>query len=263
MKLEEIVKKLEKDAVTHYHTEGITSIAGVSLEEKDFSEKIDQKLAGDGTDSKAGSAAKYVNIEGYGTYHKIADSYGDIFEGPHVWKDAIKSMPLMLANHDSWDEVGVWDDVKVEEKGLYFKGRVSLETKSGAEWFAIAKMKKAKMGLSIGFRIGEYKKGQKKDERIITRVDWLAECSLVKFPAMPDAGVSVKDRVAIPDRVSLAGLISAKTGLPMCEARALVDGGYCDLLEKRAIDTNPDVFFGDVASELQAIKERLGLKSGD
>lgn len=267
MKIEEIVKKLEKDAVTHSHTAGITSIAGVSLEVKDFTEQLEQKLADSGKEGKGGKksdgAKRYVNIEGYGTYHGKSDSYGDIFEGPHVWKDAIKQTPLMLANHDTCDEIGVWDEVKVEDKGLYFKGRVSLDTKSGSEWFAVAKMKKGQTGLSIGFRIGEYKKDPKKKGRIITKVDWLAECSIVKFPAMPDAGVSIKDRPDIPDRAALAGLISSKIGLPLCEAKALVEGGYCDLLHKRAIDTNPEAFFDDVRDELQTIKGKLGFKNGD
>ena len=91
-------------------------------------------------------------IEGYASVFGGVDSYGDTIE-PTAFDNVIKSgqKPLMFYQHDRWSlPIGVWEELRVDEKGLYVRGRLNLELEEAREVYSALKFGPLN-GLSIGF----------------------------------------------------------------------------------------------------------------
>lgn len=143
-------------------------------------------------------------ITGYGSVFRNVDSYGDIV-APGAFKrtlDACKSgesgWPAMLLQHgDSTAEgmtpIGIWTKMDEDDHGLLLEGKLALDTRRGAEAYALLKMqpRPALNGLSIGYRTKDYQMHGKGDKarRTLKAVD-LHEVSLVTFPANTRATVT-------------------------------------------------------------------------
>lgn len=156
-----------------------------------------------------------MTFSGYGAYFGNVDSYGDVI-APGAFKDAIEQMkatgefPAMLAQHgmDTYTPVGVYTEIREDEKGLYVEGKLA-DTQMGRDLYALMKMtpRPAIKGMSIGFftKEAEYKTAANASsfpegcDRIIKSVD-LMEISLVTFPANKKATVqSVKSEFVVRD----------------------------------------------------------------
>jgi phage head maturation protease len=87
--------------------------------------------------------------------------------------------------------IGVFEKISEDEKGLYVKGQLALQTQAGKEAYELLKMG-ALSGLSIGFRTNEkgYHYDKRSKKRIIEDVE-LMEVSLVTFPMNPKAQVDM------------------------------------------------------------------------
>jgi uncharacterized protein len=147
------------------------------------------KMDGDGDDDGT--------IRGYGSTFGNVDTYGDT-----VAKGAFKKTiadakggacpwPVMLSQHGSNDQtpIGIWTYMDEDERGLKLKGRLAINTRRGADAYALLKMKPrpAFNGLSIGYRAKDFELhksglGPNGAKRTLKAVD-LVECSLVTFPA--------------------------------------------------------------------------------
>lgn len=138
----------------------------------------------------------YGSFEGYGSVFGNKDLGNDVIEKGAFARSLKKKKPHMiklLYQHKSDMPVGVFDELKEDEHGLYIKGRLALKTQAGAEAYELLKMG-ALDGLSIGFRVNpeQVSYDKRNRRRYIKEVD-LMEVSLVTFPMNPKATVrSVK-----------------------------------------------------------------------
>ena len=132
-------------------------------------------------------------IEGYASVFGGVDSYGDTIE-PTAFDNVIKSgqKPLMFYQHDRWSlPIGVWEELRVDEKGLYVKGRLNLELEEAREVYSALKFGSLN-GLSIGFRMTEHDYEYDEDDVChIKNIAELLEISIVNFPADKEARIII------------------------------------------------------------------------
>ena len=135
-----------------------------------------------------------VTVEGYASLFGITDQGGDRVERGAYSRSlaelAKKGRPVrMLWQHDPAQPIGVWDEVREDERGLYVKGRLLPDVAKGREAAALIQAG-AIDGLSIGYRT---KRAQKTAEggRLLHDLE-LWEVSLVTFPMLPEARVGAK-----------------------------------------------------------------------
>ncbi len=159
-------------------------------------------------------------IEGYASLFGAADQSGDIVEpGAYGrWLGNLTSRGgrvAMLWQHDAGTPIGVWDEVREDDRGLYVRGRLVLETRRGADAAALVAAG-AIDGLSIGYRTR--KAGRDGQGRRLLQDVELWEVSLVTFPMLFEARVGSKGREApeAPWRELAAALRTA--------SRELADG---------------------------------------
>lgn len=95
----------------------------------------------------------------------------------------------MLWQHDPAQPIGVWDEVREDERGLYVSGRILETVRMGAEALALLKAG-ALDGLSIGYRTVKAEK-EAGGGRSLQEID-LWEVSLVTFPMLPEARVEAQ-----------------------------------------------------------------------
>ena len=95
----------------------------------------------------------------------------------------------MLWQHDPREPIGVWDEVREDDKGLYVRGRLLSEVTRARE-AAVLIEAGAIDGLSIGFRTRKATR-DKRGRRLLAELE-LWEVSLVTFPMLADARVDAK-----------------------------------------------------------------------
>ena len=95
----------------------------------------------------------------------------------------------MLWQHDPAQPIGVWDEVREDERGLWVKGRLLESTQKGREAAALIAAG-AIDGLSIGYRTTRAAKNEQ-GQRVLSELE-LWEVSLVTFPMLPSARVAAK-----------------------------------------------------------------------
>lgn len=127
------------------------------------------------------------SFTGYGSVFGVLDNQNDIilkgaFERSLLEKGAdIK----LLWQHKTDEPIGVFDEIREDEYGLYVKGRLLLDVQRAREAYALMKVGALK-GLSIGYSVNVADFEEIKSARLIVDVD-LFEVSLVTFPANKDA----------------------------------------------------------------------------
>lgn len=136
-----------------------------------------------------------MTFSGYGSVFGNIDSYGDVvakgaFLASLAEHKAAGTSPLMLLNHDAWEQlpIGVWTSIEEDEYGLKVTGQL-LDTAMGRDTYTALKGG-AISGLSIGFRVKSYEVRETEDDplRTITAAD-LVEVSVVTLPANVKARV--------------------------------------------------------------------------
>lgn len=95
----------------------------------------------------------------------------------------------MLYQHDPAQPIGTWLAIYEDARGLKVRGRLATEVGRAREILALMKAG-AIDGLSIGFRAIDTRRDKATGIRRLTRID-LWEISIVTFPMMPDARVSL------------------------------------------------------------------------
>ena len=134
-------------------------------------------------------------IEGYASRFGLPDQGGDIVAkgafGASLARLAAKGGKVrMLWQHDPTKPIGVWDEIREDETGLWVKGRLLSEVALAREAATLIDAG-AIDGLSIGYRTVRAEKDQK-GRRVLTEVE-LWEVSLVTFPMLPEAKLGRKD----------------------------------------------------------------------
>ena len=133
-------------------------------------------------------------IEGYASLFEMTDQGGDAVL-PGAFAASLKRLTgkgdkvRMLWQHDPTRPIGVWDEVREDERGLWVKGRLLPDVAQAREAAALIQAG-AIDGLSIGYRTVRATKNDK-GQRLLTELE-LWEVSLVTFPMLPSARVAAK-----------------------------------------------------------------------
>jgi len=135
-----------------------------------------------------------ATITGYASRFGDPDRGGDIVE-KGAYAASLKRLRAegrqvrMLWQHDPAQPIGVWDEVREDDRGLFVKGRL-LEGVARAREAAALIAAGAIDGLSIGYRtVQAVKDGE--GRRLLRELE-LWEVSLVTFPMLPSARVGSK-----------------------------------------------------------------------
>ncbi len=133
-------------------------------------------------------------IEGYASLFGKTDKGGDVVQ-TGAYAASLKALAAsdrrvkMLWQHDPTQPIGVWDEVREDEVGLYVKGRILTDVNKGREAAALVEAG-AIDGLSIGYRTKRAEKDAR-GQRLLHDLE-LWEVSLVTFPMLPEARVGAK-----------------------------------------------------------------------
>ncbi len=181
---------------------------------------------------KAASVAASGTFTGFAsTFGGPPDSYGDII-APGAFTATIAehaksgTVPAMLWAHDQTEPVGRWTDVKQTAVGLEVAGKLTLETRRGAEAYAL--MKDDALSLSIGYRIPSGGATYQGDGTTVLKQITLHEVSLVALPANTAAKiVSVKSIRPTSIRDLETGL--RELGFSNREAKCIASKGWAAL----------------------------------
>jgi len=135
-------------------------------------------------------------VEGYASLFGAIDQARDkVMAG--AFAQTVKQRPVrrvpMLFQHDPAEPVGVWLELREDERGLYARGRLIPEVARGRELLSLIR-NGAIDGLSIGFRTVKGRIDPKTRVRSLLAVD-LWEISIVTFPLLNGARVSAVKEV--------------------------------------------------------------------
>jgi HK97 family phage prohead protease len=188
------------------------------LEHKDF--KLDIK----GIDEEG-------VFSGYASTFGNEDLGGDIVQKGAFTKTLTKGADsvLMFYQHDSAEIIGEFTELKEDDKGLFFKGRLFInDIKRAQETHFLMKKNKLK-AVSIGYRI-EAKGHDSEGRRLLKQID-LKEISVVTFPMNEMATIdSVKSVEEMTEREFEKSLRDV-ADLSKTQAKALMSGGYSAMLD--------------------------------
>jgi uncharacterized protein len=130
-------------------------------------------------------------FEGYASTWGNVDLGGDIMRAG-AFDESLRTRPTdkvkMLWQHDTRQPIGKWLQLSSDNKGLYARGQLLLDTNGGKETYAFMKAG-AIDGLSVGYRTIESEYDSENDIRTITKAN-LMEVSVVTFPMNEMATVS-------------------------------------------------------------------------
>lgn len=128
-------------------------------------------------------------IEGYASVWNKVDSYNEAVERG-AFKQSLgaarreKRSIKMLYQHDSFQPIGVWDDLVEDDTGLRVKGRILKDASvKAAETYALIR-EGALDELSIGYREVETKKDPSRPGVLLLKQLNLREVSVVTFGAL-------------------------------------------------------------------------------
>lgn len=155
-----------------------------------------------------------TRIEGYASLFGKCDQGGDVV-ARGAYARSLKRLLAegravkMLWQHDPAQPIGVWEQVREDERGLYVKGRLLETVAKGREAAALIEAG-AIDGLSIGYRTIKASKDDK-GRRLLAELE-LWEVSLVTFPMLSSARVAAKGEER-PDDGGLHALAEALEGM--------------------------------------------------
>ena len=127
-------------------------------------------------------------FEGYASVFEVVDNGMDVVSRGAFTKSIATRKPKMLWQHDPSQVIGVWDEMKEDERGLYVKGRLLKDVAKGREAMALLRAG-ALDSMSIGYRTIEATKEGSGSVRRLMEVD-LFEVSLVTFPMLEAAMIT-------------------------------------------------------------------------
>ncbi len=179
----------------------------------------------------------------YGSVFGVKDSHDDVvMSGAFAaslreWSDR-KALPALLWQHRMDEPIGVYNEMKEDDVGLYVKGRLLIDDDPLAKR-AHAHMKAGSLtGLSIGYVLKDWEYDRSKEAFLLKEID-LWEVSLVTFPSNDEARISdVKNALArgeIPEQKKIERVLR-DVGLSRTQAKAFMAGGYGALSLRDAED---------------------------
>jgi HK97 family phage prohead protease len=128
-------------------------------------------------------------FEGYASLFGVPDGAGDIVMRGAFAASLRRRPPArvrMLYQHSATDPLGVWQEIREDRRGLYVRGRLTLDVQRAREVHALF-ADGALDGLSIGFRTVRARKSG--SNRLLNEIE-LWEISVVTFPLLAGSSVT-------------------------------------------------------------------------
>lgn len=143
-------------------------------------------------------------VEGYASLFGEIDSARDMIM-PGAFRDTLRLRGVrripMLFQHDPAEPVGVWLELREDDRGLFARGRLIPEVARARELNALVRAG-AVDGLSIGFRTASARVDPATRIRKVRAVD-LWEISIVTFPLLASARVRSVSGKRMPYALSI------------------------------------------------------------
>jgi len=167
---------------------------------------------------------------GYASLFDKEDLGRDVV-APGAFRDSLRERGpagiKMLFQHKPDEPIGVWEQLAEDARGLFARGRLTLEVARAREVLALMRAG-AVDGLSIGFRAVKGRRDARTGVRRLEKID-LWEISIVTFPLLPEARVA---RVKAwpfaqhpPTEREFERWLTQDAGFSRSEARALIRHG--------------------------------------
>ena len=129
------------------------------------------------------------SFEGYASVFDVLDLGMDVVAKGAFTKSLSSGRRVkMLWQHSMADPIGVWDEVREDDRGLFVKGRLLKEVQKGRETMALLRAG-AIDGMSIGYRTIEAMAEAGGRVRKLLEIE-LHEISIVTNPMLPSAVVT-------------------------------------------------------------------------
>lgn len=176
------------------------------------------------------------SFEGYGSVFDVVDSYNErVAKGAFVRSIEEKGASgiALLWQHRGGEPIGVWEEMREDERGLFMRGNLNMDTQRGREAYALMKQGAIK-GLSIGFMVRQSSEDRESGITTLTDID-LWEVSVVTFPANSAAQISAVKMFLdgqTPDERTLERALR-DLGMSKRQAQGLMAKGYKGISNER------------------------------
>lgn len=171
-------------------------------------------------------------FEGYGSTFGVLDQGGDIVvKGAYAKTLAdrgARSIKL-LWDHQPSQPIGVWDEMREDDTGLWCRGRLLLDLPKGREVYTLMKAG-AIDGLSIGYRVINAARDASNGARLLEEID-LREVSVVTFPMNETSLVSAV-KGDMPTEREFERWLMQDAGFSRSQARTIITDGFKGLAAK-------------------------------
>ena len=201
---------------------------------------------------------------GYGsTFGGEPDAYGEVI-AKGAFGETLKqhkkagTAPKLLWQHWPDEPIGVYEEVKEDDKGLFVRGKLDTSGDVPEALKARALMRSGAVdGLSIGFRVKKFAYDEDTDIVTLTEID-LREVSVVTFPANPNATVTAVKNF---DKDELRQALEAgEMPAPRLLERLFRDEGATRKYAKTLVARfqNSDALRDAESDELKALADKVG-----
>ena len=202
-------------------------------------------------------------FEGYASVFDIVDQGMDVVAKGAFTKTLGSGRRVkMLWQHDQSQPIGVWDEIREDDRGLFVRGRVLKDVQKGSEAQALMKAG-AIDSMSIGYRTVEAMDEADGRVRKLLEID-LFEISVVTFPMLPDARIT--DVKSIQTERDFERFLR-DAGYSRKQAAALTLHGYKALNDQRdaVVDGEHDQAkaFSQLLEKLNTLQETLHVRGNE
>ncbi len=128
-------------------------------------------------------------VEGYASKFGIVDQGGDVVVKGAFTKSIATRRVKMLRGHIPDNVIGVWNEVKEDDNGLYVRGQINMDTQLGRETHSLVRSGDMD-GMSIGYRSRKAVKNANGNRELSDLDLW--EVSIVTFPMLLEATAQAK-----------------------------------------------------------------------
>lgn len=195
-------------------------------------------------------------FEGYASVFGVVDQGMDVVQRGAYTKTLGSGRKVkMLWQHDPQKVIGVWEEIKEDERGLFVRGRLLKGIRLAEE--AMVLMRAGAIdSMSIGYRTIEAVPEGGGRIRKLVEVE-LHEISVVTFPMLPDAKITdVKSADGGFDIRKLERALREVCGLSQREAKALLADGFNGLKSTRDVgDPEADDGAKALLTQLRQLQE--------